>query len=134
MNVNVLESPAAQATRPSRDQARGGTAVPLPVRPGRRLGGRTGPAARPSRRLEPAGPLRSPTLRPHACSAGSPAVDAPTTRVSSWRLTDRGIALVLVAGLVIVTAALAVISLTALRVTGDHYQSGPVLQVSQAAA
>jgi hypothetical protein len=40
---------------------------------------------------------------------------------SAWRLTERGIALVLVTGLLIVTAALTVIGLTALRVTGERY-------------
>ena len=40
---------------------------------------------------------------------------------SSWRLTERGIAVVLVARLLIVTAALTVVGLTALRVTGERY-------------
>jgi Tfp pilus assembly protein PilX len=45
----------------------------------------------------------------------------PLSRPSQWRLTDRGIALVLVTGLLIVTAALAVMGLTAARVTGERY-------------
>jgi hypothetical protein len=45
----------------------------------------------------------------------------PLDRPSAWRLTDRGIALVLVTGLLIVTAALAVVGLTAVRVTGERY-------------
>jgi hypothetical protein len=49
------------------------------------------------------------------------AAPAPTRAPSSWRLTDRAIALVVVTGLVVVTAALAVVGLTALRVTGDRY-------------
>nr|WP_294695114.1 hypothetical protein [uncultured Friedmanniella sp.] len=36
-------------------------------------------------------------------------------------MTERGIALVLVTGLLIVTAALTVVGLTALRVTGERY-------------
>lgn len=38
-----------------------------------------------------------------------------------WQLTDRAIALVVVTGVVLVTAALAVVGLTAVRVTGDRY-------------
>jgi hypothetical protein len=45
----------------------------------------------------------------------------PLEQPTSWRLTDRGIALVLVTGLLIVTAALAVVGLTAVRVTGERY-------------
>jgi hypothetical protein len=37
-------------------------------------------------------------------------------------LTERGVALVVVVGLMIATAALAVISLTALRVTSERYE------------
>jgi len=53
------------------------------------------------------------------CSVSAPSPVVP--RTSGWRLTDRGIALVLVTGLQIVTAALAVVTLTAIRVTGDRY-------------
>jgi len=42
---------------------------------------------------------------------------------TQWRLTERAIALVLVTGLLIVTASLAVVGLTALRVTSDLYQA-----------
>jgi hypothetical protein len=45
-----------------------------------------------------------------------------TTWAPTWRLTDRGIAVVLVIGLMIMVAALAVVGLTAARVTGEGYQ------------
>ena len=46
-------------------------------------------------------------------------VEAPA--VSEWRLTDRGIAVVMALAAMILTAALVVIGLTAVRVTSiDH--------------
>ena len=42
---------------------------------------------------------------------------------SSWRLTDRGVAVVIVTGLMIMVAALTVVGLTAMRVTSDGYQA-----------
>jgi len=44
---------------------------------------------------------------------------------SHWRLTDRGIGVILVAAAMIVAAALMVVSVTAFRVTGDNYQPHP---------
>ena len=58
-------------------------------------------------------------VRPKACAT----VSAPR-----WRLTERGIAVVLVAGLMIVVAALTVVTATALRVTSDSYQVTSQLQ------
>ena len=56
---------------------------------------------------------------------------APVTRPSaSWRLTDRGIALVLVLAAMIALAAVTVIGLTAWQVTGPGYQT-TVAQLSQ---
>ena len=49
----------------------------------------------------------------------------------SWRITDRGIALVLLAVAMIAVAALAVIIPTALRVTGDNYQPLGTSQLAQ---
>jgi hypothetical protein len=40
----------------------------------------------------------------------------------TWQLTDRGVVVVVVTGLMIMVAALAVVGLTALRVTGDSYR------------
>jgi hypothetical protein len=50
-------------------------------------------------------------------------VRAPHRQVD-WRLTDRGVALVMVIAGMILTAALVVIGLTALRVTGPDYGPG----------
>lgn len=91
-----------------------GTASPA-VRPARRDGRSTGPQTRPARPIDLPRRLRR-------ASAQSCAVSAPTSvAASGWRLTERGIAVVLVAALMIVVAALTVVGLTALRVTGDGY-------------
>ncbi len=97
---------------------------PARVRPVRRSGRSTGPRARP------VGFVPAPTLAPtaarraRACvvdaAAAAPAPQ-PVARMVT-RLTDRGIAVVLVAGAMIVVAAVTVIALTALRVTGDNAQ------------
>jgi hypothetical protein len=52
-----------------------------------------------------------------------PTVRAPNRQVD-WRLTDRGIAVVIVIAGLILTAALVVIGLTAVRVTGPDYGPG----------
>ena len=46
-----------------------------------------------------------------------------TPAPSEWRLTDRGIAVVMVVAVMILTAALAVIGLTAVRVTSADYSA-----------
>jgi hypothetical protein len=56
---------------------------------------------------------------------------APTSMPGSLRLTDRGIAAVMLLAAVILTAALAVIGMTAVRVTGADNGAG--LQGSQQA-
>jgi hypothetical protein len=56
--------------------------------------------------------------RPSAAST-RPCEEA--TAPSEWRLTDRGITVVVVVAVMILTAALAVIGLTALRVTSADY-------------
>ncbi len=92
-----------------------------PVRPRRRRDGRTGPAARPMR-FAPAPTARIPAVvGPHGCEAEPAAAFAPRVAQSTWRLTERGIAVALVAMAMIVVAALTVIGLTALRVTGESY-------------
>ena len=119
MNVQVLEAPAAPRPSQARPTQPGPRATPRPLR---RLGPGTGPQARPARRF--ADPVVTcGAAAPRACRvpAAAPAA-SPRVRVSSWRLTDRAIALVLVTGLVVVVAALAVVGLTAVRVTGDRYQ------------
>ena len=124
MNVSTLEAPQGVTAvgQPSTAQRTAAAPAQAPGRTGRRTGRGTGPQARPSRRLTGA-PSRPPrVLRPQACAVQAPA--PVTTAGSAWRLTERGIALVLVTGLLIVTAAVTVVGLTALRVTGERY-AGP---------
>jgi hypothetical protein len=52
-----------------------------------------------------------------------PIIHAPSRQVD-WRLTDRGIAVVMVIAAMILTAALVVIGLTVVRVTGPDYRAG----------
>ena len=56
--------------------------------------------------------------------------DAVSRASGSWRLTDRGIALVLVLTALIVLAAVTVIGLTAWRVTSPGYETTAVSEVS----
>jgi hypothetical protein len=62
--------------------------------------------------------LRPGNVRPS--SVTTPSASIP----GSLRLTDRGIALIMLLAAVILTAALAVIGMTALRVTGAGYDAG----------
>jgi len=93
-----------------------------PARPTRGPGRRTGPAARPGQTVE-APTLRRPAqhrsaqARVQACRAEA-AISSPAV----WRLTDRGIAVILTVTVMIVFAALTVVGLTALRVTSPSYQ------------
>jgi hypothetical protein len=107
----VLDRPTAD--RPA------GLASPERVRPRpRRLGPGVGPTARPRRmRLAPA--VARPGARPRACEASTPAEPSRT-----WRLTDRGMAVVLVVAAALVAASIAVVGLTALRVTSESYHPG----------
>jgi hypothetical protein len=61
-----------------------------------------------------------------ACSAAvRPSAHAPAAEVpASLRLTDRGIAVIMVIAGVIMAIALVVIGLTAMRVTSAHYDAG----------
>ena len=124
MNVNTLEAPVGSAT-PSRT-ARASATTTAPVRPGRRTGRGTGPEARPARRLGTP-PVISRGASPRGCSVTAPTLTTERTQSTTsghWRLTDRGIALVLVTGLLIAAAALTVVGLTAIRVTGERYHHG----------
>jgi hypothetical protein len=120
MNVSTLEAPATPAASPRPSGLVSAAPTRAPGRPRRRTGPGTGPEARPFR------PVPSPTfargtgVRPQSCTVAAPA-PALAGQASRWRLTERGIALVVVTGLLIVTAALAVVGLTALRVTGERY-------------
>jgi hypothetical protein len=61
-----------------------------------------------------------------------PSTIAPATLTpSSWQLTDRGIVLAMAIAAIILTAAVVVVGLTAVRVTSSDYDPG--LQQSQQA-
>ena len=120
---------------------KGTTTGPRPARSARPSRSRTSSlrhatAATPG---TPAGPDprtgRSQTRRSRACAASLPDTvrPAPTGAAGgvSWRITDRGIALVLLTVAMIAVAALAVIIPTALRVTGDNYQPLGTSQLAQ---
>ena len=128
MNVSTLEAPTASAATAPRLTARVATPTRTRRRPG--VGRGTGPEARPPRPLGPAAPVRPLGSRSQSCAVEAPTVVQPA-RAARWRLTERGIALVLVAGLLIVTASLTVVGLTALRVTSDSYQSAGLTVLAQ---
>ena len=97
-----------------------------PARAPRRRTQARGPIARPLRVVPPPSIATHTAAGPRACR-GLPASPAP-----SWRLTDRGVALVLVVALMLTMAALTVIGLTALRVTSPTYEvnvAAPVVAV-----
>ena len=87
--------------------------VRRPVQPGsfRR------PSARPAR------PIPAPDLRTGRSAEVRSCRVAATGLRGGWRLTDRGIAVVLVLAVMIAVAAVAVIGLTAWQVTGTDYAS-----------
>lgn len=97
------------------------------LRPGRRdrsRGPGVGPRARPARPVDaPTLPARA-ALAARSCAASADAVgsDSLARTTSRWRLTDRGIVMILVAGFMVVVAAVTVVGLTALRVTGGDAQ------------
>ena len=113
--------------RPVRPALRVVEPVPSPGRTRtRRPGPGVGPAARP-RRLRFVAP---PPARSSSCRPPAPVVAAaPATRPTSWRLTERGLAVVLVVAAALVAASVAVVALTALRVTGESYDPGHVAPV-----
>jgi hypothetical protein len=112
------------ATILSATTASSGLVRPEVRRPVRRPATSRGPVARPDH-VVPAPSLRS-AQRPSVQSCRIEAA-AP---VAPWRLTDRGIALVLVLAVMITVAAVTVIGLTAWRVTSTDYTTGSVASVS----
>jgi len=101
--------------------------VPRPLRrPARGSARTTKPALRPvSFCPSPALTARS-TVPVRACVLPAPEPEvslAPTGATPTWRLTDRGVAVVLVVGLMIMVAALTVVGLTAVKVTGEGNQA-----------
>ena len=115
MSTAMISPALRAATTPARPEVR---------RPVRQPATGRGPVARPVR------PVPAPTLRfGSRTTVRSCAVDAAPAR--GWRLTDRGIAVVLVLAVMIAVAAVAVIGLTAWQVTGADYQ--PVTGMAGAA-
>jgi hypothetical protein len=114
MTTAIVDQPSRTRLWPSPVGQPGRT----PIRP-------SGPPARPDRsRPIPSDLLPDGAVR--ACRVN------PVTGVSaSWRLTDRGIAVVLALAAMIILAAVTVIGLTAWRVTGPEYQPTGVSQLSQ---
>ena len=98
-----------------RPAARGRTRV-APRRRGLGSGRRNGPRARPAHAVP------APTLIERQRSAVQACrLEGTATARLGWQLTDRGMAVIMVVGLMIVTAALSVVGLTALRVTSTDY-------------
>lgn len=94
---------------------------PAPARPGRRSGRSIGPVGRPGSGAPAPELRRLPVQTAAACSADTwPRPQRARVR-SVMQLTDRGIAVILVAGVMVAIAALTVVSATATRVTSDHY-------------
>ncbi|MBA8795410.1 hypothetical protein FHX74_003046 [Friedmanniella endophytica] len=130
------------------ERTTGGTPTRRPVRerrPGQGSGRTAAPTLRPGRsvpapelrRVAPVGPrgcdvpvrpqaARPQTVRPQTerRRPARPVAVAPVR--SAVRLTERGIAVVLVTGVMIAVAALTVVGATAARVTSDGYPSGAV--------
>ena len=111
------------ATILSATTASSGFVRPEVRRPVRRPATSRGPVARPDH-VVPAPSLRS-ARRPSVQSCRVEAASA-----GPWRLTDRGIALVLVLAVMITVAAVTVIGLTAWRVTSADYTTGSAAAVS----
>jgi hypothetical protein len=64
------------------------------------------------------------THRSAGVDARSPAITGATSAAGNWQLTDRGIAVVMLIAAVILTAALAVVGITVIRVTSADYDAG----------
>lgn len=96
------------------------------VRPGRPrpgAGRNTTPVLRPAAFWTAPSGLGRPGHGPRSCTPPAPPVMVDVVAAPTWRLTDRGVAVVLVVGLMIMVAALTVVGLTAMSVTGDGYQA-----------
>jgi len=106
-----------------------GRPATVPVRKrSTRPGPGTGPVAAPRRLRFVAQPATARACRPAAPGVG--AVSSPRTGPSTWRLTERGLTVVLVLAAALVAASVAVVGLTALRVTGESYHPGHVAPAS----
>lgn len=82
------------------------------------------PQSRPIRCVEAPSAAMSRSRAPRACVA-------ETAAAAPVRLTERGVALILLTGLLLLVTAATVIGLTAFRVTGPEYRSYGQSQVAQ---
>ena len=107
-----MSSPTIETHRPAPS---GRTRVD-PRRRGLGSGRRNGPWARPVHAVP------APTLAKHQRSTVQACrLEGSAGARLGWQLTDRGIAVIMVLGLMIATAALSVVGLTAIRVTSTDY-------------
>jgi len=93
-----------------------------PRRPGRGSGRAASPTLRPATFWPAPAGSRSPRTHGRSCAMPTSQL-AATTSEPTWQLTDRGVAVLLVAGLMIMVAALTVVGLTAITVTGEGYRA-----------
>lgn len=95
-------------------------------RPARGSGRAAGPILRPVEACPAPALTRRAVARARGCQLPEPDAELGPAAVAGiaagWRLTERGVAVVLVVGLMIMVAALTVVGLTAIRVTGPSYQ------------
>ena len=124
--VGAAAAPAQAAKAGTARSALGRSVRPLrPRRPARGSGRGAGPTLRPVEACPAPRLAQTPVAAVRSCVVPSPEADvslAPASSAPAWRLTDRGVATVLVVGLMIMVAALTVVGLTAFRVTGGTYQ------------
>jgi hypothetical protein len=64
------------------------------------------------------------TYRSAGADARSRGIPGATSAAGNWQLTDRGITVVMLIAAMILTAALAVIGITVVRVTSADYAAG----------
>lgn len=114
------------APRPTVEPRRRGSAArpaaPTRRRP-RRPGPGVGPVARPGAAV-PAPSVAPVRLAPARACRPEPDEAPQVAATRQWRLTERGLAVVMVAAAVLLSAAVAVVTLTAFQVTGDGYRAG----------
>ena len=122
MTIAIVDQTASTRLRP-----------PSTARPVRRSTSARGPMARPvpsGSSAPSAGGARG-VVPPPLNTVRACRVDPVHPGPTSWRLTDRGIAVVLALAAMIVLAAVTVIGLTAWHVTGPDYQATEVPQLSR---
>ena len=116
---------AATVERPAVVGRSAGTTRTRQLRPGRGAGRSTRPIARSVSGV-PAPSLDRRSSVSRGCGPDIPqAVATPAVSAASigWRLTNRGIAVVLITGALLAAAAITVIAATAITVTSDGYHS-----------